>query len=92
MTLLDLILFSICSASCLRLLFYRRSDHLWVEAIPDARWVALLDALDLPAMPREQGSTAQRMQTQMLEALQVLSYRIAAIGLEPELVRLCMWG
>jgi len=69
------------------LLFYRRSDHLWVEAIPDARWVALLDALDLPAMPREQGSTAQRMQTQMLEALQVLSYRIAAIGLEPELVR-----
>lgn len=69
------------------LLFYRRSDHLWVEAIPDAQWVALLDALDLPAMPREQGSTAQRMQTQMLEALQVLSYRIAAIGLEPELVR-----
>lgn len=69
------------------LLFYRDSDHLWVEAIPDAQWVALLDALDLPAMPREQGSTAQRMQTQMLEALQVVSYRIAAIGLEPELVR-----
>ena len=67
-------------------LFPRRDDHVWIEAIPDAEWVALLDALDFGALGRG-GAGVQRMPMQLLEALQVVSYRIAAIGLEPELVR-----
>lgn len=69
----------------LNLLFHRRDDHLWVEATPDLRWIELLDALDftLSSAPATHGPSSLRI----LEALQVLSYRIAALGLEPELVR-----
>ncbi|WP_281783138.1 site-specific recombinase [Sinimarinibacterium flocculans] len=66
------------------LLFARRDDYVWVEAIADADWVGFLDALDLGAAGREHG---RRLPFQILEALQVVSYRIAALGLEPELVR-----
>jgi site-specific recombinase len=66
------------------LLFTRRDDHVWVDAIEDAQWVALLDALDFGAAARP---AEQRLPLQILEALQVVSYRIAALGLEPELVR-----
>ncbi len=66
------------------LLFTQRDDHVWVEGIADVDWVACLDALDLAA-----GGTAPGPKTpfQILEALLVVSYRIAALGLEPELVR-----
>lgn len=66
-------------------LFPRQDDHVWVEAIADAVWVEFLDALDFGvlAAPGQGG----RMPLQILEALQIVSYRIAAIGLEPELVR-----
>ncbi|MES0873796.1 site-specific recombinase [Sinimarinibacterium thermocellulolyticum] len=66
------------------LLFSRRDDYVWIEAIPDADWVGFLDALDFGAAGREHG---RRLPFQILEALQVVSYRIAALGLEPELVR-----
>ncbi len=66
------------------LLFARRDDHVWVAAIADEEWVGFLDALDFGAAGRESG---RRMPFQILEALQVVSYRIAALGLEPELVR-----
>ncbi|MEQ1440048.1 site-specific recombinase [Fontimonas sp. SYSU GA230001] len=66
------------------LLFTRRDDYRWVEAIADADWVAMLDALDFGVLDR---SAAQRMPVQILEALLIVSYRIAALGLEPELVR-----
>ncbi len=65
--------------------FYRADDYLWVDAIPDATWVALLDALDFSAVGAP--GQSRRMPIQILEALQVVSYRIAASGLEPELVR-----
>ncbi len=66
-------------------LFSRPTDYLWVDAIPDTVWVDLLDALDFSALGVP--GKGQRMPMQILEALQVVSYRIAAIGLEPELVR-----
>ncbi|NGY04147.1 site-specific recombinase [Solimonas terrae] len=73
---------------CLARLFDRDTDHVWVGAVADDVWVALLDALDfsaarLPAAPGEQAV----MSLQILDALQVVSYRIASIGLEPEFVR-----
>lgn len=69
----------------LRLLFPRRDDHLWVNGVADALWIGLLDTLRLSLPASDE--LALHMAEQMLEALQVVSYRIAAIGLDPELVR-----
>jgi len=73
---------------CLARLFNRDTDHLWVDAVDDEVWVALLDALDFSAsiLPAANGELPA-MSLQILDALQVVSYRIAAIGLEPEFVR-----
>lgn len=66
-------------------LFSRHDDHEWVTAIEDERWAYLLDALELgSALPPD---TRRLLQLQVLGALQVLAYRMAAIGVEPELVR-----
>src|SRR3546814_16173323 len=74
---------------CLARLFHRDTDHLWVSAIDDEIWVALLDALDFSASGAAATTTKEQpaMSLQILDALQVVSYRIAAIGLEPEFVR-----
>lgn len=69
----------------LRILFNRRDDHVWVSSIDDDCWIALIDTLDL-RLP-DNRELRLRMVEQMLEAMQVVSYRIAAIGLDPELVR-----
>jgi len=69
----------------LRRLFPRSDDHAWVAAAGDDAWRTLLELLRL-ALPEDR-RLRQHMASQMLEALQVLSYRVAAIGLDPELVR-----
>ncbi len=69
----------------LNLLFYRKSDHEWLSAIPNDNWVHFLDALEFDALESESADLTMHFGT--LDALQVISYRIAAIGLEPELVR-----
>lgn len=66
-------------------LFDRKDDHVWVQAVGDAAWAALFDALNLDTAAAIE--TRQRILLQTLEALQVLAYRLAAIGLDPELVR-----
>ncbi len=65
-------------------LFWRSGDHLWVAGIPDESWAELLNVLDLSNVPE---GVRARIAHQLLESVQVLSYRIAAMGLEPELVR-----
>jgi len=66
------------------LIFHRKDDHLWVEAIPDATWGELLSAINFAAEPHPAHDHIKR---ELLEAAQVLSYRIAALGLDPELTR-----
>lgn len=65
--------------------FHHKDDHLWVSAIDDADWDALLRALGF----RWRNARALHAATmgELLDAIRVLSYRISAIGLEPELVR-----
>ncbi|WP_411886987.1 site-specific recombinase [Hydrocarboniphaga effusa] len=72
---------------CLRQLFPYEHDHLWIAQAPDTAWIALLDALRFDEAAAPPSMQRLPMSIQLLEALQVLSYRIAAIGLEPELVR-----
>lgn len=64
-------------------LFDQTHDYLWVSGVEPSVWLDLLHALGLPP----QGWLRERGLGELLEAVQVLSYRISAIGLEPELVR-----
>lgn len=64
--------------------FTEPSDEKWVCAVPDEIWKKLIDAIQFNHAP-EQLIAACRQN--LLEATQVLSYRIAALGLEPELLR-----
>lgn len=69
----------------LRILFDRPSDADWVTAVEDATFLEVLDVLDIDAKPDVRALS--HAAAQILEALQILSYRISALGLEPELVR-----
>lgn len=66
-------------------LFERRDDWYWVYGIDDAVWNDLLRVLGFRWRAVREFHAA--MLGELLEAAQVLSYRISTIGLEPELVR-----
>lgn len=66
-------------------IFDHSSDYHWVCGVEGAVWYALLQALGFRwRMARDFNKAVL---CELLEAVQVLSYRITAIGLEPELVR-----
>lgn len=65
--------------------FHRPDDHEWVAAVDDEVWLELLAALRLEDVRRRPEDDHTPLE--LLEACLVLSYRISAIGLEPELVR-----
>ena len=66
------------------LFFTKESDELWVSAIPDSVWEELIVAIHFDEAPVE---ITEPCRQNLLAATQVLSYRIAALGLEPELLR-----
>lgn len=63
---------------------YKRTDYIWMSAVPPADWLGLIDVINTGAgsAPR-QGSNL--MLPGLLDAIQTLSYRVCAIGLEPKL-------
>jgi site-specific recombinase len=63
--------------------FHHRDDRLWVDATPNADWLRLARLLGL-GDPRRQG--VQHLRGEVLEAARILTHRIAAGGLEPELI------
>lgn len=80
---------------CLDRILPGTDDYLWIRQVPTADWLALFDVLatDEPAQETtaETGGHEQAGQkkslTELLEAIQTLSYRISAMGLEPMLIR-----
>jgi len=71
---------------------YKRTDHVWIGAVPAADWLALIDVICHPPDRREASRndattrcTPNLMLPGLLEAIRTLSYRICAIGLEPKL-------
>lgn len=66
------------------LFFNRAGDDVWVNAVPDDVWVELIMAMRFDLADR---ALADGCQQNLFAATQVLSYRIAALGLEPELLR-----
>ncbi|MBB5193160.1 site-specific recombinase [Silvimonas terrae] len=65
--------------------FYRHNDYIWLESVPQDIWFSLGTALHI----EEETDVEQigRVRGQLLDAIEVLSTRIAAIGLEPEITR-----
>lgn len=66
------------------LFFTKTTDEEWVDAVPDVVWEQLIQALRFDLADAK---VTAECQENLYEAAQVLSYRIAALGLEPELLR-----
>jgi site-specific recombinase len=66
-------------------MFWKRGDYVWVKRVPEDTWLALHGAIT--GGTEYEPEALRAIQQEILEALQILSYRIAAAGLEPELVR-----
>jgi site-specific recombinase len=64
----------------LQYIFHERNDFKWVEEVDIAVWNDFFNSLrfDLSKVPHQ-------FKTQMFNALKILSYRIAALGLEKEI-------
>jgi site-specific recombinase len=68
----------------LGMIFRRRDDYQWMREAGTEAWLELVQALDVESYASpDTGKVAQ----QIVAAMEVLSYRITSIGLEPELVR-----
>lgn len=65
--------------------FNVEGDEIWVQAITDDIWLDAWHALQLDKTLHAQA--LRYIQSELIQAALVLSHRIAAIGLEPELVR-----
>lgn len=64
--------------------FTRPTDEEWVNAVPDSVWGQLIEVLHFDLADKALTAACQQ---HLYAASQVLSYRIAALGLEPELLR-----
>ncbi|MYM68215.1 recombinase [Pseudoduganella sp. FT55W] len=60
---------------------YKRTDYLWMTAVPVADWLALFDVVQ----QAEPDDDRNLMLPGLLDAIRTLSYRVCAIGLEPRL-------
>ena len=64
--------------------FSKNSDEVWVLGVPDEVWQQLINAMCFDEASAEVSDACQQ---HLYSASQVLSYRITALGLEPELLR-----
>lgn len=65
---------------------FRRRDTRWLDQVPVAEWIALIRALRFDEAKDTTGMA--RLKGDLLEALRVVAHRIAASGLEAEMLRL----
>jgi len=72
----------------LTVIFCRKDDEIWVEAVPDEVWLNFFHALLDDGENAPHGWEVLPIAlSELLEALRILSYHVSAIGLNPELVR-----
>lgn len=68
--------------------FTKTSDEIWVQAVPDEIWEQFIVAIRFNEAATDiTEPIVESCRQNFLAATQVLSYRIAALGLEPELLR-----
>lgn len=65
-------------------IFCKASDEDWVLAVSDTVWIELIQAI---RFRQADPQLSQQCILGLIDAVQVLSYRLAASGLEPELIR-----
>jgi site-specific recombinase len=75
---------------CMDRILDHQTDRHWITAVPEQDWLALYQVLaDAPqpagVTPQPAGASLNRQE--LLEAVQTLSTRISAMGLEPALIR-----
>ncbi|NVM79260.1 site-specific recombinase [Duganella sp. SG902] len=64
---------------------YKRTDYLWMAAVPAEDWLALCDVVCKAEQRADAPREPNLMLPGLLDALRTLSYRVCAIGLEPRL-------
>jgi site-specific recombinase len=65
--------------------FHDSRDHEWVDGVPEETWLRLIAALDVVSGQTTSGT--REAYIRLLDAVEVLAHRIAAAGVEPELIR-----
>ncbi|MDB5773952.1 MAG: gcr [Herbaspirillum sp.] len=78
---------------CLDLILPHRRDHVWMAEVPPELWLSLADTVNRSAgadaeSAKSDADAIGKTVTELLQAIQILSYRISAIGTEPELIRI----
>jgi len=66
------------------LIFTEGSDEVWVSSVADEVWIELLKSLQFDTAASD---VRELCRQGLLDAVQVLSYRLSASGLDPELLR-----
>jgi site-specific recombinase len=61
-------------------IFYKKTDHIWVENIDNNLWIQFFEGLGIQI-----NLTEPKVIGQLQRSLQVLSYRVATLGLEKEI-------
>jgi site-specific recombinase len=58
-------------------IFFKKSDYIWVEAIPRQHWIDFFEAVGF-----DFGSTGIELKKELLQAMKILSFQVAQLGLE----------
>ncbi|MBI3140123.1 MAG: hypothetical protein HYZ15_16220 [Sphingobacteriales bacterium] len=61
--------------------FFQKKDYLWVEAVPRAAWIDFFETIGLRFNTQD-----TRIKFELLEALKILSFQVAQLGLEREVL------
>lgn len=72
---------------CLDRILPVNTDYLWMSGVPADDWLALYNTLATAGTGQGDAANQKKTIMQLLGAIQALSYRISAMGLEPELIR-----
>lgn len=67
----------------LGLVFYKKDDYEWVDAVPNATWIELFKSI---GFFQQHDNNITRAKEQIVNSILVLSQRITAIGLEQDIV------
>jgi site-specific recombinase len=59
-------------------------EHAWLQEVPESLFVELMEAIGIG---RDPDARSRHSANEMLEALRILSLRLAAIGVEPDFLR-----